>query len=524
MLKALFVSILLLSNSILASGSIAKPTPLILLKELPNPQSSPIFLNPIALQNQLFFVGTTTSQGQELWVTDGTTPGTRLVQDLNPGSSDGFARSSNPQFLGANRDRIFLKTDRPNQNQPQLWSSNGTITTAIASTNSQFARALRTATFEPNIPPAAIVNDNLLIPVVTAQNTQLWQSNGSRTQLLKQWNAPDRSANALLQLFTNAGNQAFFTIGNTQLARTDGTTAGTIVLATVNPAGEPFTPWQGRIYFEGETPDRGFEWWTSDGTVKGTQLLADILPGPNSSAPRMLGGLGQQFFALANSPQGYELWRTNGTPSTTQRVKRLSNQPSSMANRKSFVHQGKLFFSFLGAQGGELWVTDGTEKGTQPLVQNLSQSIDELVSFQNRLYFRAGNNTTGQELWVSDGTAKGTQMVIDLSPGTSTIYPPCAPPPIGIPANCQPMITPNSAVPQSLTVKGDRLYFVATNPSLQQGMGQSLWFTDGTAKGTKLVQTLETWGNNSRIVTIGSRHLVNGYDQNRQRIQIWEIR
>src|ERR1044071_6258932 len=43
----------------------------------------PALLTP--LNNQLLFVGTTPANGQELWTSDGTSNGTKILKDINPG-------------------------------------------------------------------------------------------------------------------------------------------------------------------------------------------------------------------------------------------------------------------------------------------------------------------------------------------------------------------------------------------------------------------------------------------------------
>ena len=43
--------------------------------------------------NLVFFSAFDTAHGNELWVTDGTTEGTRLVKDLNHGPGSAFPRS-----------------------------------------------------------------------------------------------------------------------------------------------------------------------------------------------------------------------------------------------------------------------------------------------------------------------------------------------------------------------------------------------------------------------------------------------
>jgi ELWxxDGT repeat protein len=73
-----------------------------------------------AVGDLLFFVGAELASGPELWKSDGTGPGTALVQDIRPGSE-----SSNPQSLAAVDGRLFFTAD-DGTSGGQLWTSDGT--------------------------------------------------------------------------------------------------------------------------------------------------------------------------------------------------------------------------------------------------------------------------------------------------------------------------------------------------------------------------------------------------------------
>jgi ELWxxDGT repeat protein len=130
------------------------------------------------------------------------------------------------------------------------------------------------------------------------------------------------------------------------------------------------------------------------------------------------------------------------------------------------VLNNKLYFSgFDYVHGSELWVTDGTGAGTH-LLKNISADgggilsggePSNLITYSNKVYFQAKDDTHGVELWKTDGTAAGTKLVKDILPGIN-----------------------GSSPYESILFKG-LLYFVCLNT-------QELWKTDGTAAGTKLVK------------------------------------
>ncbi len=59
-----------------------------------------------AAGNRIFFSADDGEHGQELWESDGTPGGTRMVWDLNPG---GF--SSNPSSLAVSGNYLFFSAD-----------------------------------------------------------------------------------------------------------------------------------------------------------------------------------------------------------------------------------------------------------------------------------------------------------------------------------------------------------------------------------------------------------------------------
>ena len=87
-----------------------------------------------------------------------------------------------------------------------------------------------------------------------------------------------------------------------------------------------FTQSGNKIFFFRSTEALGGELWVTDGTVAGTELVKDIVPGSEGSnpiafAPATFGGEPGVYF-IANTPaEGTELWMSDGTEAGTQIVK-----------------------------------------------------------------------------------------------------------------------------------------------------------------------------------------------------------
>ena len=134
------------------------------------------------------------------------------------------------------------------------------------------------------------------------------------------------------------------------LWRSDGTEAGTTVVKTV-PAGD-LTVVNGILYFAAGDGAQGTELWRSDGTEAGTIMVKDINPG--SIDLTNVNGTLLYFSASTNGfPIPNELWRSDGTEAGTFLLKAIF--PYSLTAVKGIVYISDV---------GKLWRSDGTEAGT----------------------------------------------------------------------------------------------------------------------------------------------------------------
>ncbi|HYW78385.1 MAG TPA: hypothetical protein VE890_02375, partial [Thermoguttaceae bacterium] len=85
------------------------------------------------------------------------------------------------------------------------------------------------------------------------------------------------------------------------------------------------TPSGGQLFFTGLVEGYGYELWVTDGTLAGTRMVKDLLPGDGSSSPANLVDVGGILYFTAND--GYdklELWCTDGTEEGTHLVKDMA--------------------------------------------------------------------------------------------------------------------------------------------------------------------------------------------------------
>jgi ELWxxDGT repeat protein len=67
---------------------------------------------------------------------------------------------------------------------------------------------------------------------------------------------------------------------------------------------------EGVVLFSARSPEHGAELWQTDGTVEGTRLLVDLVPGFRSGQPESLVRVGDSVYFAGNDPEhGRVLWR-----------------------------------------------------------------------------------------------------------------------------------------------------------------------------------------------------------------------
>jgi ELWxxDGT repeat protein len=416
----------------------------------------------------------------ELWRTDGTREGTRLVADVVPGSL-----GSNPIWLTAVGNRVFFVAFGPGDS-PALWVSNGTAAGTFR------LREFANAGFSPPRLLTAAGN-RLFFLAETGDEEELWVSDGTAAGTRAVSRFAPRNPFGPTGWIKPLGNHVYFLANDVEhgveLWRSDGTAAGTVRVTEFGyhlPFGESdFIHSQqiaeaagGRIVFLATDGVTGFKYWTTSGTPESTAAVAAPCSSGDCHQDESLiltSVGGRVVLTIDEHSQGMP-WSTDGTPGGTVRLANASMQS------RPFALAGAVFFH----AGGDLWRTNGRPEGTRRFADLPSSTRppfdpQEMESSGGRIYFNL-DGPYGEELWASDGSPGGTALVADLL-----------------------HLTGPGSGPHDLAAFGGRLLFFAT-----QDRTTDLWQSSGTAESTVALAVAPSQPSGCSVTPLSSLVLAGG--------------
>ncbi len=366
----------------------------------------------VRVNSEVYFRASDGIHGFELWKTDGTAAGTHRVADILPGG-----RSSSPANLALAGEALYFSARDARGNE--LWKTDGTEqgTVLAVDINTQATRDSDPAQFTS----AGAVT--YFVASTPESGGELWRTDGTQagTYLVKDVLANDLDNH--LGNLTMVGNTLFFTAhGGRQLWKSDGTTAGTVFIAFINQAAYsqgPDAPIDtplvalndATVLFLSTDAAHGRELWKSDGTSAGTMLVKDINPtgsafDPWSPLPGIVNN-GELYFTAPNGTAN-ALWKTDGTTTGTVVVK------EGMSASLGASIDGILYFgAYTVDYGAGLYRTDGTTEGTtlvRGFPAELSGKTANVTVVGGEIYFTVYTKDLNgyQRLWRTDGSSEGT--------------------------------------------------------------------------------------------------------------------
>lgn len=346
------------------------------------------FVVPVVLDKAIVFVYNRFHQ--DLWRSDGTQSGTSILVPEASGPSDPFPLGDEAGF--------YL--------QSELWVTDGTLA--------------GTRKYVGPPPPEGIF---LAGRYWFFRDSRPWVSDGTPAGTYPVTEADGQPGHP--SFFVEAGGLVYFPFaevvggeaGPMEIWSSDETVAGTGPAITADSGAllsalaEPPLVAGDRLYFAAPRvgdPQGTLLPWSSDGTDAGTVLLANVdLRGDDLAPVRSIFTEfdGRVYFAASDPRQGNELWSTDGTRQGTSRLLAIAPRLLSAYPRELTVWNGRLYFRARdGVHGMELWSSDGTAAGTR-LVHDIAPGASwstprNLTPTEERLFFSADDGVHGEEVWV----------------------------------------------------------------------------------------------------------------------------
>ncbi|HEY1048424.1 MAG TPA: M36 family metallopeptidase, partial [Prosthecobacter sp.] len=334
---------------------------------------------------------------------------------LAPGESTYLPVTWTPRFVGTKRAALHILTNDPDEDSYDILI-NGTATAFDGGV--RLTKDIGTGT--ASISSLRNVRGNLMFLATSSTGgVTLWTSQGTpeTTLTAEDVMAPGNYPTAMVQL-TVVGDRASFYSGSGSgttlgLWNSDGTLTGSYrYLADITPffdyGSRPtqFAAMGETLFFSaGSSAAQGAELWRSNGTSAGTVLVKDINPAANAGAlpSNMKAFNGLLWFTANDGTNGIELWKSDGTTAGTTLVKDIEAGTSASSPTMLNGAGGRLFFSATtAANGRELYASDGTAAGTILLKDFLPGSAsgtpNNLVPLGNLMLFGASDPSAGQEL------------------------------------------------------------------------------------------------------------------------------
>ncbi|MBW7913754.1 MAG: T9SS type A sorting domain-containing protein [Taibaiella sp.] len=413
---------------------------LVLLKDInPGPAGSKPIVLGVNSKGLVFIVANDGTHGNELWVSDGTTQGTQMLKDINPGAKDGIHNTINnaihKQISIMYQDKLyFFANDGVHGNE--LWISDGTTTGTY---------------MIKDIYPGLGWADNWHADLVGYNNKvyfraddsvhgyELWRTDGTDKGTQMVIDLSD-TVNSYPHYMYVANGKIYFAAHTHPLFKhttwyyTDGTANGTKAVSRhesrfISPLG-PLTQYKGDLYFTGDhyiSPATGGGSSDVCRITNDTAYLFGILDSVSggSSGPELFTtGFDKLFFRAMNR---MELWATDGTLSGTKRIHKSLGVVTPITEVN-----GRFIFSapIPNVYAMPFWSIDSTLINAMELKDNDSgrqyygHSLDifyDLATYRrynnyttthnNQLYFYGAFSNIEAHLWTTNGSDTGTMMM-----------------------------------------------------------------------------------------------------------------
>jgi ELWxxDGT repeat protein len=410
-----------------------------------------------ASSSTIFFSAYHPTHEQELWKSEGTAATTN-VQSIYHTSTLGlcggslcviydYTGSASPEYLVSTGSYVYFAATSPTSGR-EVWKHDGTTVTLVqdfvAGTGSLSPLHLTN------------VNGTIFFSGSNSSDRELYKATTSTVTLVTNINGSGSSSPTD---FEATGSTVFFSAtgsnGNELWKAT--TSTGATEVANINPGTASSSPGSkayigGKLYLAANNGTSGTELWKSDGTLAGTVIVKDINGGSEDGNPGSVFNTGTTlYFAATTSTTGSELWKSDGTSVNTVAVVDLnlgtsSSSPVPFAFNNSLLH----FRATTATKGNEFHVSTGAVGNVTLREINITDETGSTPGYYGyatlgtSVYFSAYTPATGYELFRSVNGATASLVNLGTLNSATGLY-----------------AGTGGSYPQYLTVVGSYVYFSA---------------------------------------------------------------
>jgi len=366
----------------------------------------------VVKDNTLYFFATSPGYGRELWRSDGSSAGTTLVKDINPGTADSFPQDSRPQMTRQGSLLLFAADD--GSHGLELWRSDGTSegTALVADINPSPGGGSSPRSF------VSFDSATYFVAYTPDDKDEIWRTDGTAEGTTRFTQFPDPALSGEVR-------PGFSPVTVLELERVGDDLVYLVDLGHKSPFSPDFT---GVFYVFARYDGR------AGGDVsERPSVYSRFGPlSPIDAAPLVeITDFGGDVVAFRNRRDVYEargvrLVRLPAGGSAFEDLSEDLSGPENTLGPAGLTPLGSdrlLFIAEAGGNGREPWVSSGTPGATGLLADIRSGAEGSNPTVLGAAggvgYFSADDGVHGRELWATDGTPANTRLVADLEPGAS---------------------------------------------------------------------------------------------------------
>jgi ELWxxDGT repeat protein len=506
----------------------------------------------------LVFAACNEKNNDELWISDGTKEGTKLLKEILIG-----VKPSSPKHFFKHQDNVYFSVNNT-KNEAELWQTDGSLNgTKLVKKIANFSNSkidIQYASLGKSLAMSVVVDIqnqhtiyvlvNNVLKTITTLNLNDFQSRirviKGELYIKKQLNNQEE---IVCKLDINTSQQKevvvknslgsfcfvlhffewngrFISVANDgingiELFELKNNQLG--LIKNIQEKGVGSNPSSFRklgtqfSFFTLPTSQQS-DLWISDGSSANTKQVYSFKLEEDETIDGVI-SMNQQLYFFKRNFNQYEFWQSNGTEKGTKLLKTIIIKDKTVVESTEvktkkvkrdiqqyypisiIQNQGKLYFNlFTESAGNELWVYD-SKLNEVKLLRDIYKGVESsnpsyFIVFKESVYFAATNYNEGTEFWKTDGTVYGTLMVKDVWHGA------------------------NSSSPAHFQVFNNQLYFAASS----EQNGDELWKSDGTSNGTQLLKDINVGNEDSHpeaLVSNGN-YLFFVANNGKQGMELWQ--